>query len=142
MVGPLRMPIIDGRQHVAPDRILPEVRHVHVVEHVGRQEDGHGRPCLLVLSDGLPQALREEGTEGVLELREGLDGVAALPARRIPLLAGHLGVARDAPPIGLLEGALDGIGEGLLWRRDGDVALIRHDVVRPFEGGRIGFVPR
>ena len=114
VVGPRRVPVVEGGQHVVPQRVVPEIRRVHRVDHVRRDQDGHRRPLFLIAVDRVGERLRQQRTERGLELLQVLDGVAALPERALPVLLGHALVPRDARPIRLHEGTRERVGERLL----------------------------
>jgi hypothetical protein len=105
-----------SRDHVVADRVVPEVRNVHRVDHLRRHEHRHRGSLAPVALDRLGQVLGEEIAESLPKLVQVLDGVLTLPAGAAPLLLRYICVARDAAPVGFNEVPLGWIVIGLLAR--------------------------
>ena len=114
VAGPLPVAVVEGREHVAAHRVVPEVPLVHGVEHLGREQHRHRRPLGLVALDRGEQVGREEVAEHGQELAQVLHGVGPLPLGRLPLGPGHVAEAGQPRPVGLGPFALERVGERLL----------------------------
>jgi hypothetical protein len=112
------------------DLVVLEVGLVHRVDHLRRDEHGHRRALLLVAADVLVELLAQMVAECLLELREVLDGVGALPLGALPLLVGDVLVAGKASPVGLHELALERVLERLLRGMGFGVAVAGTHVLR------------
>ena len=82
--------------HVAAHRIVPQVGHVHRVEHVGRDQHGHRRALLLVLGNARGQRLGEQVAQRRLELAQILDGMLALPGGVFPVFLARRPGSRES----------------------------------------------
>ena len=113
MTRPFGITIVESGQHVAAHGIVPEIFLIHGVEHLRRDEDGHGGALFDVALHALQKILRQRRTENGPKFFQILDRVAALPERRFPLLGSHIFLAGEAPPIRLHERVVKRILEGL-----------------------------
>ena len=113
MVGPVGPPVVEGGRHVATHRVFPELLDVHGVEHLGRDEHGHGGPLIVIPLNARSQAVGQVMAQRRLELLQVLDGVLALPDRALPLLRSHIPVAGQTSPVGLHELKGRRVGNGL-----------------------------
>ena len=114
---PLRLAVAEGGRHVAADPIVAQIRDLHRVDHLRRDEHGHRGPLFLVAADVLQEVVAEVLAEGLLELLEVLHGVGALPLRRLPLLLGHVRVPGEAGPVRFLVRTFEGVAERLVFGR-------------------------
>ncbi len=110
---PLRVPVVEGGQHVAPDRVFPEV-FFHGVDHLGRDQHRHRGSLLDVLVDVLRQVVGQQGTHHLLELLQVLDGVLALPKSALPLGLRDVLPTGEAAPVRLRERFLERVLERLV----------------------------
>jgi hypothetical protein len=110
---PIGLPFAVRGRHVPADRIRVEIRFVHRVDHLGRDQHRHRRALLLVALEVSVELIGEVLAERRLELLQVLDGVGPLPLSRLPLLRGDVPVARQAPMVGLDERALERVPERL-----------------------------
>src|SRR6266404_4549672 len=113
MTRPFGVAIVEGRQHVATHGIVPEIFLIHGVEHLRRDEDGHGGALFDVALHALQKILRQQRTENGLEFSQILHGVAPLPERGFPFPGSNILVAWQATPIRLDERMFKRILEGL-----------------------------
>ncbi len=113
MTRPFGIAIVEGGQHVAAHGIVPEIFLIHGVEHLRRDEDGHGGALFDVALHTLQKVLRQQRTENGLKFFQILDGVAALPERGFPFRGSDIFIAGEAAPIGLGERVFERIFEGL-----------------------------
>jgi len=113
MVGPDRMPVGLGGQHVQADRILPQVVGVHAVDHLRRDQHRHGPLPLDVRGEAVQQPFRSPVAPHLGQLAQVLHRILALPQGAFPVLPGHRAVARPAGPIRLDELAAGRVGVGL-----------------------------
>ncbi len=122
MAGPVGAAVAQGGQHVAAQRVRVEVPLVHGVDHVRRDQHGHGGALADVALDVLRQRVGEQPAQRLLQLAQVLDRVLALPGGVLPLRLRDGAVARQPPPVRLRVRALQGISEGLLCRLLRDAA--------------------
>ena len=67
MAGPIWIAIVKGWEHVAADGIVPQILLIHGIEHLRRNEDGHGGALLDVALHAFEQALRHQRAEDGLD---------------------------------------------------------------------------
>jgi len=67
MTRPFGIAIVESGQHIAAHGIVPEVFLIHGVEHLRRDEDGHGGALFDVALHAFQKVLRQQRTENGLE---------------------------------------------------------------------------
>src|SRR5207248_10619673 len=87
---------------------------LHGVDHLRRDQHRHGGALADVALDALRQIVGQMVAERLLELRQVLDRVLALPERAFPFLPRDPPVAGQPGPVGLRVGALERVPEGLI----------------------------
>ncbi len=114
--GELGVAVRERRRHVAAHGVAPQIRLVHRVDHLRRDQHRHRGALTLVALDVPVQVVGEEVPERALELDEVLHRVRPLPLGGLPLLDRHVPIAGQSRPVRLDEPAPQRVLERLLGR--------------------------